>query len=134
MNTKLIGRNTQQFIRAFQEIHRVLLELSKAQWDEPFPVVLEQAAKKHRVVAALAPKLADLHSLRQRTLNVWGKHRPFPALRQSQSWSKSWRAFVVPGKAQRWVNLRRTVPIPKGGPRKNRLKEVYREPLRRFRS
>ena len=71
MNAKLIGRDTQQFVRAFQEIHRILLELSKARWDEAFPVVLERAAKNSSVVAALASKLSDMHSLRQRTLNVW---------------------------------------------------------------
>ena len=75
MNAKLIGRDTQQFIRTFQEIHRVLLELSRARWDEPFPVVLEQAAKNSRVVAALASKLADFHAIRQRTLNVWQGER-----------------------------------------------------------
>ena len=134
MNTKLIGRNTQQFIRAFQEIHRVLLELSKARWDEPFPVVLEQAAKKHRVVAALAPKLADLHSLRQRTLNVWGKRSAIPSSAAVAELEQILESVRRARRARRWVNLRRTVPIPKGGPRKNRLKEVYREPLRRFRS
>jgi len=71
MNAKLIGRDTQQFIRTFQDIHRILLELSRARWDEAFAVVLEQAAKNNSVVAALASKLADMHSLRQRTLNVW---------------------------------------------------------------
>jgi hypothetical protein len=71
MNAKLIGRDTQQFIRTFQEIHRILLELSRARWDEAFPAVLEQAARNSSVVAALASKLADMHSLRRRTLNVW---------------------------------------------------------------
>jgi hypothetical protein len=78
MKAKLISRATQQFIRAFQEIERLLRELCRAQWDEPFPVVLEHAAKKSSIVAALAPKLADLHSLRQRTLNVWGERSAIP--------------------------------------------------------
>ena len=43
MNTKLIGIATQRFIRTFQEIERILWELCKARWDEPFPVVVEQA-------------------------------------------------------------------------------------------
>ncbi len=79
MNAKLIGRATQQFIRAFQEIHRVLLELSKARWDEPFPVVLKQAAKESHVVAAHASDLANLHSLRKRAFNVFGKRSAIPS-------------------------------------------------------
>ena len=71
MNAKLIGRDTQEFIRTFQDIHRILLELSRARWDEPFSVVLEQAARKHIIVTDLASQLADFSSLRQRTLNVW---------------------------------------------------------------
>ena len=71
MNTKLIGRDTQQFIRTFQDIHRILLELSKTRWDDPFHVVLKQAAKNNSVVAALAAELAEMHTLRRRTLNVW---------------------------------------------------------------
>ena len=78
MNKKLIGHATQRFIRTFQEIERILREQCKARWDEPFPVVLEQAAKKSRVVAGLASKLADLHALRQRTLNVWGERSAIP--------------------------------------------------------
>lgn len=79
MNAKLIGRATQQFIRTFQEIHRILLELGKARWYEPFPVVLKQAAKESRVVAALASELANLHSLRQRAFNVWGTRSAIPS-------------------------------------------------------
>ena len=82
MSTKLIGSATQQFIRTFQDIHRILVELCKARWDEPFHVVLKQAARKSRVVAALAARLANLHSLRLRTLNIWAGQRsavPSPA-------------------------------------------------------
>ena len=80
MNAKLIGRTTREFIRTFQEIHRILRELCKARWDEPFAIVLKQAAKKSSVVASLASKLVDLHSLRLRTLNVWeGKRSAIPS-------------------------------------------------------
>ena len=79
MNTKLIGRATQQFIRAFQDIHRALLELCEARWDVPFPVLLNQAAKENRVVAAHASELTALHSLRKRTFNVWGTRSAIPS-------------------------------------------------------
>ena len=78
MNPKLIGLATQRFIRTFQEVHHILLELCKARWDEPFPVVLKQAAKENGVVAALASELADLHSLRKRTFNVCGTRSAIP--------------------------------------------------------
>ncbi len=79
MSTKLIGRTTQQFIRAFQDVHRILLELSMARWDEQFPAVLKQAAKESRVVAAHASELANLHSLRKRTFNVFGTRSAIPS-------------------------------------------------------
>ena len=79
MKPKLIGRATQRFIRAFQDVHRILLELSKVRWDVPFPELLKQAAKESRVVAAHASELASLHSLRKRTFNVFGKRSAIPS-------------------------------------------------------
>ena len=79
MNTKLIGRTTQRFIRAFQDVHRILLELSKARWDVSFPELLKQAAKENSVVAAHASELANLQSLRKHTFNVWGSRSAVPS-------------------------------------------------------
>ena len=79
MNTELINRATLRFMRAFQEIHHLLLELCKARWDVSFPVLLTQAAKENGVVAAHASELANLHPLRKHIAIFWGTRSAIPS-------------------------------------------------------
>ena len=79
MNTKLINNATLRFMRAFQKIHHILLELGKTPWHEAsFPVLLKRAAKKNSVVAAHASALAKLHPLRKHIAIFWGMRSVIP--------------------------------------------------------